>query len=144
METSKTQTVENSIVQNVLETAKRHACVVQAVYLYGSFGTAYFNRESDIDVGILFAEGMGSREWTLFYLDVASSSKYDLDCVNLLNANTVMQARVVSTGRKVYGNPGHGAEIGRFEDIVYMKYILLNEDRKPIVDQIKATGTVYG
>ena len=66
----------------------------------------------------------------------------DVDLVDLRSASTVMQARVVSTGRVVRdAEPGERA---RFEVFVCSSYAMLNEERAGILADIAARGMVHG
>lgn len=97
--------------------------------------------ESDLDVAVLAARPLGSVERFDVQERLAVLAGCDVDLVDLRAASTVMQARVVSTGRVVVdADPGERA---RFETVAYSAYAMLNEERAGILAGIAACGTVH-
>ncbi|MGB3588897.1 MAG: nucleotidyltransferase domain-containing protein, partial [Tunicatimonas sp.] len=73
---------------------------------------------------------------------LASLLRNEIDLVDLQQASTVMQFQVVSTGERIYCRDEN--ELAWWELKVYQLYLTLNDDRKPILEEIKRTGTIYG
>lgn len=115
---------------------------VAAVYLFGSHAAGVATPASDLDLAVLAARPLGAVERFDVQERLAALAGCDIDLVDLRSASTVMQARVVSTGRVVRdADPGERA---RFETFAYSSYALLNEERAGILADIAARGTVYG
>lgn len=115
---------------------------LQAIYLFGSVETEYFTKESDIDVAVLTPEPLAPLvRWQLLE-QLAKALNRDIDLVDLANATTVMQFQVVSTGERIYA--ANVLEMEWWELRVYQLYLTLNDDRKPILDAIQASGRIYG
>ena len=113
-----------------------------AVYLFGSHGSAEARPGSDVDLAVLADRPLGPVERFDVQERLAACLGRDVDLVDLRSASTVMQARIVSTGRVVLdADPGERA---RFETVAYSAYALLNEERAGILADIAARGTVYG
>lgn len=66
----------------------------------------------------------------------------DVDLVDLQSASTVIQFQVVSTGQRIFTQDENA--MVWWELKVYQLYLTLNDDRKPILEEIKKTGTIYG
>jgi hypothetical protein len=66
----------------------------------------------------------------------------DVDLVDLAAASTVMAMQVVANGTLLYEAPGDAR--GRFEDYTFSAYARLNEERRSILDRVRAEGSVYG
>ncbi len=113
-----------------------------AVYLFGSVADGTDTPASDLDLAVLAARPLDATERFDVQEAVAARLRRDVDLVDLRSASTVMQARVVSTGRVVLdADPG---ERTRFETVAYSAYAMLNEERAGILADIAARGTVYG
>jgi hypothetical protein len=65
----------------------------------------------------------------------------DVDLIDLRQASTVMRMQVVSTGESLFSADDPKRE--QFETMVYASYARLNEERRGILDDIRARGRVY-
>ncbi|MBM3268775.1 MAG: nucleotidyltransferase domain-containing protein [Candidatus Sericytochromatia bacterium] len=113
-----------------------------AIYLFGSRGRGGAGPASDIDLAIL---GPGPlppvRLWDVAQ-DLASLARADADLVDLRKASTVLQAQVVSTGRRIYCS--NERECDSFETYVLSSYARLNEERRDILRGILDRGSFRG
>lgn len=115
---------------------------VLAIYLFGSAAAGELRRDSDIDLAVLLPAALPvERLWSLAQL-LAVSAGRDVDLIDLQSTSTVMQAQIVSTGKRLYcANELLCAE---FEDRVYSDYARLNEERRYILGDIRERGRIYG
>ena len=115
---------------------------VWAIYIFGSLERGDQDAESDVDVGVLGPVSLGPTRVFDLAQQLAAVIHRDVDLLDLRSATTVMRMQVVSTGRCVYSCD----EVKRkeFEMLVYSSYARLNEERREILKDIAARGTVYG
>jgi len=115
---------------------------VVAVYLFGSAASGELRPDSDIDLAILAAAPLpATRLWSLAQ-SLALTAGRDVDLIDLQSASTVMRAQVISKGKRLYC--ADEARCGEFEDRVYSDYARLNEERREILNDIHARGSIYG
>ncbi|MFZ5945137.1 MAG: type VII toxin-antitoxin system MntA family adenylyltransferase antitoxin, partial [Bacillota bacterium] len=100
------------------------------------------NKESDIDIAFLNENALNNYELFLFAQELASLLGRDVDLVDLNQATTVFQSKVVSKGKVIFCSDEKRRAL--FEMTVYKKYARLNEERKEILKGIRERGTVYG
>lgn len=128
--------------QALIEGIRSEISDVIAIYLFGSAVTGELRMDSDIDLAILPAGPLAAtRVWKLAQ-SLALVAGRDLDLVDLLSASTVMQAQIISTGKRLYCT--NELLCSDFEGRVYSDYARLNEERKGILDDIAKRGRVYG
>jgi uncharacterized protein len=117
---------------------------VIAIYMFGSYETQHQNFESDIDIAVLFDIESKSESNCLLIKECANnlSQQLDrsLDLVNLLEANTVFQYQIITTGKLIYCSNEYKRDV--FEMNTMSAYLKLNEERSQIIDEIINTGKV--
>ena len=75
-------------------------------------------------------------------LELAGTGLDDVDLIDLRSASPVMAMQVLASGRVLLDlDP---VARGAFEDRVFGAYARLNEERRGILERVKAEGTVYG
>jgi predicted nucleotidyltransferase len=78
---------------------------IQAVYLFGSYGTTDEWPESDVDIALLLPPAQAkAAEWETFAGLQARLEKWlnkDVDLINLRRVNTVLQKEVVMADRRM-------------------------------------------
>ena len=114
---------------------------LQAVYLFGSYAQGLQTEKSDVDIAFLCDEKIDNVERWRIAEALASKLDRDVDLVDLHTASEVMRMQVVSGGKRIYVKDFERVEA--FEDLVYMLYIDLNENRAGILEDIMKRGTVY-
>lgn len=113
-----------------------------AIYRFGSWGTAAERPESDIDLAILPLQRLSSVfRWELAQR-LASLAGRDVDLVDMQSASTVLRMQVLHQGERLYCRDGDAVE--KFEDSVFSSYARFNEERREILADIAARGSVYG
>ncbi len=85
---------------------------VVAIYLFGSAAAGELRTDSDIDLN------------------------------DLRSTSTVMQAQIVSTGKRIYC--ANEPLCSEFEGRAYSDYARLNEERRYIPGDIRERGRIYG
>jgi uncharacterized protein len=115
---------------------------VQALYLFGSYGTEDERQESDVDIALLLSPDeskiAGSPPSIELILDLEHLLSKDIDLINLRKAPTVLQKEVVTANRCIYQDDRYACE--EFEMLTLSKYQKLNEERKGIIDSALLTG----
>jgi len=118
---------------------------VQAIYLFGSYGTEDEWPNSDIDIAILLApetaKMLGALELIKTQNKLASLLHKSVDLLNLRRVSTVFQKEVVMADRRIYTADEYAAE--EFEMLTLSFYQKLNEERAEIMAEIRRTGRAY-
>jgi predicted nucleotidyltransferase len=131
---------ENEIIQTVL----RRYPEVQAIYLFGGYGSPDERPESDLDLALLLnpeaAKAAASLAAGDLRLDLESLLERETDLINLRRVNTVFQHEIIQTGRVIYQQSEF--EVDSFEAQVMTLYQKLNEERSEILREILESGRV--
>jgi uncharacterized protein len=117
----------------------------QAIYLFGSYGTADEWPDSDVDMALLLppaaAKEAGSLLLGELHLALQSLLKKELDLLNLRQVSTVMQKEVVFSGRRIYCADEYAT--AEFEMLVLSFYQKLNEERREILEAFRESKRAY-
>ncbi|WKN40634.1 type VII toxin-antitoxin system MntA family adenylyltransferase antitoxin [Tunicatimonas pelagia] len=113
-----------------------------AIYLFGSYAQQQVTAESDIDIAVLGSQQLKPVHRREIIQQLAKLLGREVDLVDLQQASTVVQFQVVSTGERIYCHNEN--EMAWWKLKVYQLYLTLNDDRKPILEEIKRTRTIYG
>lgn len=129
----------------IIETVLRHYPAVQAIYFFGSSGTADEWPDSDIDVALLFEPKQAKEECNLAVsqcrLALADRLRKDVDLVNARQASTVLQKEIITKGRLLYCADQYAVD--EFEMLVLSYYQKLNEERSELLKSFSETGRAY-
>lgn len=133
--------MNDQIVQTVLT----HTPQVQAVYLFGSYGTEDERPSSDVDIALLLphntAKAAGSLLLGELHLALAELLGKEVDLVNLRQVSTVFQKEIVTTGHRIYCADPYAAD--EFEMLTLSYYQKLNEERREILAAFAESGRAY-
>ena len=115
----------------------------QAVYRYGTWGTASERPDSDVDVAVLLPHRPAMRvdrwQWHLLAVEIAGAVRAEhADLVNLRRADTSFQAEILRTARLIYSGDD-GERLG-FESLVLSMYQKLNAERAGIRATLIGSG----
>ena len=120
---------------------------VQAVYLFGSWGTPEQTSMSDLDIAFLLppedAKSVSPHTWLHFSqacADLAGVESADL--VNLRTVDTVFQYQITTTAKRIY--TGDEVAADEFELTVMALYNDLSIQRAGIIREGVASGRFYG
>ncbi|MCX7842359.1 MAG: nucleotidyltransferase domain-containing protein [Clostridia bacterium] len=90
--------IENKALEGIM---KKYS-ILFAVY-FGSYGTPYFNSESDIDIAVLSSKTLSFEELNNLLSDlILYHRKSEIDLVNLLDADPLLKAEIAEKGRLLY------------------------------------------
>lgn len=119
---------------------------VQAVYLYGTWGTAHQRPDSDLDVAVLLppevARAVEPSAWHRLAAEVALAAKVErADVINVLTAPVILRKEVVAADRCIYCAAENAA--AEFEMLTLSMYQKFNEERRAIVESGLSSGRFY-
>ena len=126
------------IVRSILE----HYPTAQAIYLFGTYGTADEWPDSDVDIAVLLApqqaKATGFLALSALRFELEAALKKEVDLINLRRVPTVLQKEVIVADRRIYQADEYAAD--EFEMLTLSYYQKLNEERAEIVKDALATG----
>ncbi|WP_205668558.1 nucleotidyltransferase domain-containing protein [Ammoniphilus sp. CFH 90114] len=112
------------------------------IILFGSMANGCAHRDSDIDIAFLSDEKqLDQYEVFLIAQELAAKLSRDVDLIDLKQASTVFQARIVHTGKAIYCTDE--LKKAKFEVKALKMYTKLNEERTEILRRIEESGSVY-
>lgn len=133
--------MKEAIVQTVLKCRP----YTQAIYLFGSYGTADEWPDSDVDIALLLPADKAKMAPSLamdelrFKLEALLGKTVDL--INVRQVSTVFQKEIIFADRRIYTGDEYAAE--EFEMLTLSFYQKLNEERREILDEFWRTGRAY-
>ena len=114
----------------------------EAIYLFGTYGTADEQKESDVDIALLLppreAKSAGGLAMSDCRLALEEALKRTVDLINLRAVNTVFQHEIIQEGRVIYDAAENAIDV--FEMLVMSLYQKLNEERAEILKDIFREG----
>ncbi len=111
-----------------------------AVYVFGSLAAGTLTADSDVDLAVLAPQPLaGEARWHLAQ-SLAIGLGRDVDLVDLRQASTLMRVQVLGSGQLLL-ELDRGAR-QEFEAVALAAYARLNEERRGIIDDIRARGSV--
>lgn len=127
-----------------MSTLLRQFPQAQAVYVFGSWGTADEWPSSDVDIAVLLPPDVAKK--TSFFMHPVHAELErllgkDVDLLNLRRASTVFQMQVVKADRRIYTGDEYAAE--EFEMLTFSFYQKMNEERAEIMAEFMRTGKAY-
>lgn len=131
----------NNVLKKIINHLKTDCKDLIAIYLFGSFGTKFENKASDIDIAILLPKKISRTYFWELAQKIASSVNREIDLVDLLQANTVLQKQIVTSGKLLYCKDK--TKCAKFETTVLSCYLELNDFRKDILADITKKGEVF-
>ncbi len=131
----------NGIVAAIV---RRHPGV-QAIYLFGSYGTEDEWPDSDVDIALLLppemAKMLGVIDLIKTQTELSSLLHKSVDLLNLRRVSTVFQKEVVMADRRIYTADEYAAE--EFEMLTLSFYQKLNEERAEVLSEGLRSGRFY-
>lgn len=121
-----------------------------AIYVFGSQATGQAQPGSDLDIAVLGPAPYDP--WTLFILSeelVSLQEQYpqngppsELDLLDLNAAPPALQVNIVTQGRRVFC--ANRLRCDLFEIRALKEYCYLQDERRPILEDIRRRGRIYG
>ena len=112
------------------------------VYLFGSASQNQLRPQSDIDLAFYHPQKIDPFIQLEIREQLASYLHRDVDLIELSQANDVIRAQVIGRGQVLEAqdqNTLHAMQIQWLK-----QYVMLNRERKPIIDRIQREGQIYG
>ncbi|MEW5949504.1 MAG: nucleotidyltransferase domain-containing protein [Thermodesulfobacteriota bacterium] len=117
---------------------------LQAIYIFGTYGTPDEQKESDVDIALLFPHDRAKLIKNLAVSEcryaLEDILKRDVDIINLRTVNTVFQHEIIQEGRIIYQQDENAVDC--FEMYVISSYQKLNEERAGIIQEIFESGRI--
>lgn len=113
-----------------------------ALYRFGSYAQGTATPASDVDIAILAHQALLPSALFDLQQRLAALLHKEVDLIDLHAAPTVLRMQVLSTGECVFS--GNDIRREEFETSVFSAYARLNEERRGILDDVRARGSVYG
>ena len=113
-----------------------------AIYLFGSHAAGTAHPGSDVDVAFLAAGPLADETRWHLAQTLAITLGRDVDLVDLRRASAVMRVQVIGGGKLLFETDVTRRQ--EFEALALSDYARLNEERRGILDDIRARGSVYG
>lgn len=131
----------NTLIDRVL----KYYPEVQAIYLFGSYGTENEWPDSDIDIAVLLpptqAKATGSLALSLLWLELEQTFGKSVDLINARQVSTVLQKEIIMADRRIYCGDRYAAD--EFEMLVLSFYQKLNEERAEILAEGLRSGRFH-
>jgi len=119
---------------------------IQAIYLFGSYGTENQLPDSDLDIAVLF--DVETAKKVDFWLLLSAAEKVakemqvtKVDLINIRCVNTVFKKEIIMSDRRIYCANQYAAD--EFEMLTLSYYQQLNEERKKILQSFFKTKRAY-
>jgi len=91
-----------AIEKKIINLTKEALPDVFAIYLFGSTGTQFENKNSDVDIAILPKQKLTPQQRWELQQKLAISLNKDVDLIDLLQATTILQFKIISTERLLF------------------------------------------
>lgn len=114
---------------------------LSALYVFGSQATGDAGPESDLDLAVLTNEVLGTEKLWDLSSQLADIARCHVDLLDLRAASTVMQYRIITTGKCLWAKDSQAA---LYESFILSQKTALDEARAGLLQDIQKTGTVYG
>jgi predicted nucleotidyltransferase len=129
------------IVRTILE----HYPTTQAIYLFGTYGTAGEWPTSDVDVAVLLPPAEARHQPPLMLTPcqcaLADALGKPVDLLNARAVSTVFQKEIIASGRRLYCADDNA--VAEFEMLTLSYYQKLNDERQAILRSFQETGRAY-
>jgi len=130
--------------KQIIQTVLKHYPEVQAIYLFGTYGTDEQWTDSDVDIALLLkhqqAKTVGTLAMSDLRFELERLLEKDVDLINLRRVSTVLQKEIVAADRRIYTADEYAAD--EFEMLTISYYQKLNEERSEILKEIMTSGRV--
>jgi len=130
--------------KQIIKTVLEHYPEVQAIYLFGTYGTDDQWTESDVDIALLLkhqqAKAVGTLVMSDLRFELERLLKKDVDLINLRLVPTVLQKEIIAANRRIYTADKYAAD--EFDMLTISYYQKLNEERAEILEEIMTSGRV--
>ena len=113
-----------------------------AVYRYGSAGTVFERPESDLDLAVLAEAPVDFATRARLTAELAQMLGRDVDLNDMRSLPVTLRVQIVTGGARLFAV--ESAWLEAYESRVLSDYAYLNEKRRPILEDIRARGSIFG
>jgi len=133
------------MIAQIVAAVQQAAPAVEAVYLFGTWGTKWARKESDLDLALLLPPAE-AKQWSWqrsikLQLALSKLVACDVDLINLRQVDTVFQHQIITANRRLVCGSRVAAD--SFEMLVLSYYQNLNIQRAAMVEDGYRTGCFY-
>jgi predicted nucleotidyltransferase len=114
---------------------------VAAIYRYGSFGGTHQRPDSDLDLAVLGQQNLDAATRLQLSDLLAAQTGCVIDLNDMRSLPVTLRVQIVTQGRRLFAT--HPATTAAYDSRVLSEYAELNEFRRPILDDIRARGSIY-
>jgi len=122
-----------------------HYPAAQAIYLFGSYGTADQWPDSDVDIAVLLPHEEARRANGLLLspcrFELERALRAPVDLVNIRRVSTVFQKEIVMAGRRIFCADAGAAD--EFEIRALSGYQKLHQERAEVLAEGLRSGRFY-
>lgn len=111
-----------------------------AVYVFGSTADDTTHPESDLDLAVLTERPLSAKARWKLEQRVSRELRRTVDLVDLRQAPTTLQSRIVASGRRIGCFDEAKAE--EFENYVFVAFADLNLERREILRRVEREGQI--
>ena len=131
--------------EKITQTVLAHFPDVQAIYLFGSYGTENEWPNSDVDIALLLPPTAAKQTDYLALDDLRAALEQllgkEVDLINLRQVSTVFRKEIIMAERRIYCADQYAAD--EFEMLTLSYYQKLNEERAGILAEGLRSGRFY-
>lgn len=129
----------------IIKTSLKYYPDLQAIYLFGTYGTDEEWPDSDVDIALLLpwkkAKEAGPLMMSDLRFELESLLNKGVDLINLREVSTVLQKEVIAAGRRIYRADEYATD--EFEMLVLSYYQKLSEERRDILQSFFETRRAF-
>ncbi len=129
----------------IIKTSLKYYPDLQAIYLFGTYGTDEEWPDSDVDIALLLpwkkAKEAGPLMMKDLRFELESLLNKDVDLINLREVSTVLQKEVIAADRRIYRADEYATD--EFEMLVLSYYQKLSEERRDILQSFFETRRAF-
>lgn len=100
---------------------------VLAIYVFGSFGTKYERKDSDVDLAVLSNQKINAVALWNIAQEIAIEIDRDVDLIDITTASTIFRHQIVATGTRFFCKDIKRCDF--IESIYISMYLKFKDDR---------------
>ena len=141
----KAQFISSEKVQNYIEkiikyfSNKGKGGKIDGIYIFGSISRGELREESDIDIAIV--GDLSFSDKLDFICDLEKKLKKKIDLIDFNRSNLNFQAEIITNGKLIYCLDEEKNDLLEYK--ILSKYLVFEEDRKIVLDEIYKRGSVF-
>lgn len=129
-------------LQKAMEIIKDEISDLQLLYIFGSYASGNIGPNSDIDFAFLSDFEVKPLKKFELQEKLARFYKKNVDLIDMSKAGLMTIAQILHKGERIFEREKLAAD--EYEMRMVSNYYSYKDDIKPILDQIKKEGRIYG